>query len=62
MPAIVVMTIAMMITMRKLKWMPGSVEAGSPTNREKPSPPPALEKKPDMNQPAVSAPSAKNAT
>ncbi len=62
MPAIVVMTIAIRITMRKLKWMPGRVEAGSPTSREKPSPPPALEKNPDMNHPAVSAPSAKKAT
>ena len=62
MPAIVVTTIAMMTTIRKFMWMPGRFEAGSPTSSENPSPPPALVKKPDMNQPAVSAPNAKKAT
>ena len=38
--------------------MPGRFEAGSPTKKDQPSPPPALTKKPDMNQPEVSAPSA----
>ena len=52
------MITAMISTNRKLKWIPGRFEAGSPTSSEKPSPPLALTKKPDMNQPEVSAPSA----
>ncbi len=62
MPAIVVITTAIRITIRKLTWMPGRFAAGSETRTWMPSPPPAPEKKPDMNQPAVSAPSAKKAT
>ena len=41
MPAIVVATTAITQITRKLKWMPGRLDAGSETRKWMPSPPPA---------------------
>jgi hypothetical protein len=63
MPAIAQTRTAITTTMRKLKWMPIRLDVNSETAKWIPSPPfPAFVKKSDMNQPAVSAPSAKKAT